>query len=381
MVKKILMAFIIWRILLFLPVILAQTLLKFRSGYDYTSPNYFIDKSNPIGNFLLSAFANFDGVYYLIIPDRGYTLDTAGFFPLFPLIIKLTTGNLSAFDPRQFFIALILVCVFFVLALIFLFKLIRLDHRDNIAFLSIVFLLVFPTSFFFANIYSESLFLLLTVVSFYFARKRKWLISSILALLLTGTRFIGIAIIPALIFEFIKNEKGEARELLKKGWSIILTPLGLLGYMIFNHLQFGNAFQFIQAQGSLQNERSIDRLVPIPQTVARYINILFTVDPKIFEWKIALLEISIFIFAVIMLITAWRKKMRSSYIIFAALALFIPSSTGTLSGFPRYALVLFPIFIVLALIKKRWIKIAYSIVSVILLIILFMFFSKGYYIA
>lgn len=151
--------------------------------------------------------------------------------------------------------------------------------------------------------------------------------------------------------------------------------------MLFNYLQFGNAFAFIQAQGNLQNERSVSNLVPIPQTVARYINILFTVDPKIYEWKIALLEITIFIFAVVMLIIAWKKKIKTSYIIFSALALLIPSSTGTLTGFPRYALVLFPIFITLALVKNRWIKITYSIVSIILLIILFMLFSKGYYIA
>ena len=203
MFKKILLLFLAWRVFLFIPLIFAQIFLGYRKGFDYTSPNYFTDELNPISHFLLSPFGNFDGVYYLSIAAKGYTVDNAGFFPLFPFLIHFVSsvfGSVQAFDPRQYFIALALASIFFLLSLIVIYKLVRLDFKNNVAILTILAILVFPTSFFFASIYSESLFLLLTILSFYFARKKKWILASIFGLLLTATRIVGIAILPALIY-------------------------------------------------------------------------------------------------------------------------------------------------------------------------------------
>lgn len=151
--------------------------------------------------------------------------------------------------------------------------------------------------------------------------------------------------------------------------------------MLFNFLKWGDAFYFIQAQGAFHNERSVDSIVFIPQTIFRYIKILTTLPPGIFEWWIALLEISTFIFVSIMFFVAWKKKIRISYILFALICFLIPASTGTFTGLPRYALVLFPIFITLALVKNKFVKIAYSILGFSLLLILFALFSKGYFVA
>jgi hypothetical protein len=151
--------------------------------------------------------------------------------------------------------------------------------------------------------------------------------------------------------------------------------------MWFNLEKWGDTFYFIQAQGDFQNNRSVTSLVFIPQTIFRYINILTTLSPGIFEWWIALLEISTFIFVSIMFFVAWKKKIRISYILFALICFLIPVSSGTFTGLPRYALVLFPIFIAIALIENKVIKICYSTIGFILLFLLFMLFSKGYYIA
>lgn len=377
MIKKILIMFLAWRLFLFIPLFLSEHFVKFREGFNYTSPSYF----SPISHFLLAPWANFDGVYYLIIAARGYTVDNSGFFPLFPLIINAVSsifGSVQAFDLRQYFIALILASVFLASALLFIHKLVRFDYDSNVAMLTILAVLVFPTSFFFASIYSESLFLLLTILSFYFARKKKWLFASVFGSLLTATRVVGIAIIPALIYEFIKNEKNLFQ---KKALSLLLTPLGLLLYMYFNLKEWGNPLQFMSAQGNLANERSIDQIILFPQTIYRYFNILTNVSPSIYEWWIALLELSAFIFASIMLLIAWKKKIRFSYILFSIVALLIPASTGTFTGMPRYVLILFPIFIALSLVKNKWIKYAYSVIGLILLAVLFALFSKGYYIA
>ncbi len=206
--------------------------MAYREGYDYTSINYFLESSKTlVSNLLISPWANFDGVYYLLIAEEGYTVN-AGFFPLFPLAINFIAsifGNTLPFSEIQYFTALFLISIFFLISLILFYKLVRLDYKKHTAMWSFIFLLLFPTSFFFAAIYSESLFLLLLILSFYFARKRNWLLASIFAMLLTATRFVGIAILPALLYEFYIAEK----TLLKtKAISLLTIPAGLIGYSL-----------------------------------------------------------------------------------------------------------------------------------------------------
>lgn len=382
MFKKLVLLFLSWRIFLFVPLIVSNYFLLPREGFGYTLTLHFLDKGSFLSNFLLYPWGNFDGVYYLLIAAKGYTVN-AGFFPLFPLTIKIASSILGPavsglpFDPRQYFTALVLVSIYFLLAIVVMHKLILIDFKKSIAIWSIIFMLVFPTSFFFATIYSESLFLFLTVLCFYFARKKKWLLASIFGVLLTATRVVGIAIAPALFYEFLQNEKSFFKI---KVLPLLLSPLGLLGYMYFNYLKWGNALYFIQAQGNLQNNRTVNSIVLFPQTMYRYAKILTTVSLSQYEWWIALLEISVFVFAATLLFVAWKKKVRFSYILFSVIALLIPVSTGTFSALPRYVLILFPIFIGLALLKNKALKIAYATLGLILLFILFALFSKGYFI-
>lgn len=358
--KKVMYLFLTWRLLLFLPLFIAEKILTVRLGFNYA---------------LNGVWGNFDGIYYLTIAQSGYTPNLAGFFPLYPLLVKIFSIGESSI---QFYVALILSSVSFFLSLVMFNKLVRLDFNNNVAILTILAILVFPTSFFFASIYTESLFLFLLLSSFYFARKKNWILSSFFGILLTATRIVGIAILPALLFEFYQQNKTLIS---KKIIPLLLTPLGLVAFSLFNLVNFGNPLQFVKVQGTVLNNRSVDKIVLFPQTVFRYFKILTTLSPSVYEWKVALLELSSFLFAGVLLYIAWKKKIRASYILFSVLALLIPASTGTFSALPRYILVLFPVFISIALIKNKWFKLAYFVVSVILLFVLFMFFSKGYYIS
>lgn len=380
MIKRIVLLFLGWKIFIFLPLIVSEVFLPPRKDYGYTILTYFLEKESILSNFLLYPFANFDAVYYLLIAAKGYTVN-AGFFPLFPLSIHLATSpfkNILPFDPIQYFIAIVLVSIFFLIALIIFYKLIRLDYREDIALSSLLFLLIFPTSLFFASIYSESLFLLLSLLAFYFARKKSWFLAGIMGVLLSATRLVGIAILPALLYEYFKYEKNKS---LIKLLSILVMPSGLITYVFYNFLKWGNPFYFIEAQGNFQNNRSVESVILPFQTVIRYIKILISVNPGIYEWWVAVFELSFFVFALSLLYIAWKKKIRIFYLIFGILCFLIPVSSGTFSGLPRYALVIFPLFITLALIKNRYFKIIYGIISIILLFIFSMLFSKGYFIS
>lgn len=375
--RKIFSVFIVWRILLFVPLVLSYFYLPIRKGFEYTTLAHYLSAHSILNNSLLYPWANFDGVYYLTIAHAGYTVDNSGFFPLYSIFIKIFGLNSATFSIQQFLTAAVLSSTFLLLGLIFFQKLINIDYKQNISFNTLLFLLLFPTSFYFAATYPESLFFFLSIASFYFARKGNWVLSGISATLLTATRIVGIAIFPALLFEFyLQNKTFFSRRIIP----IFLAPLGIISYFWYDHLNFGNFFQFAKAQVALHNNRS-EHLILFPQTIYRYFKIFFMMNFSQFEWWIALLEFISFVFASAMIYVSWKKKIRLSYILFSIIALLIPASTGTFTGMPRYVLILFPMFIALALIKNKFIKAAYVIISIILLIVLFMLFSKGYYIA
>lgn len=376
-VKKILFIFFSWRIFLSIPVFLGQLLIPYRPAFDYTRIWPYIAKT---GQFFINPFlyiwSNFDGIHYLNIAGNGYT-DNGRFFPLYPLLIRIFSMFSPAFTPLQFISAFILSNLIFISALFVFYKLVRLDYSDNYAIKSIVLLLIFPAVFFFGAIYSEGLFLLTTLLALYFARQKNWFLASVFTASATATRFVGIALIPAVLYEFISHEKSYA----KKIWPLILMPLGLIMYTLYSHIKWSDPFFYIHAQGLLSNGRAVNGLVFPLQTMYRYFKIFISLPLNIYEYWIALLEFILFIFGSTMLLIAWKQKIRASYLIFSLGCFLMPIFSGTFSGLPRYIAVMFPIFISLALVKKPIVKIAYVIISIIALTLLLMFFSRGYYVA
>ena len=391
-IKKIILIFVIWRILLFLPLVYAQKYIPLQhDSIQYTLWAY-VRPYSPVSSFLLYPWANFDGVHYLTIANYGsYEHGSDGrFFPLYPFLVHALTlafGKVAIFGSVVFFTSFLVSNIAFLLGLIMLYKLIVLDFSEKIAFQTILLLLFFPTSFFFGSIYSESLFLLITVLIFYFLKKKKFFFATILSMALLVTRVVGIAIIPILIWEIIYIDRKifhsfqkNKLHILKNIGLIALTPLALLGFIWVNQHYWGDPFFFIHAQEHVVTGRTAG-LILFPQTMFRYVKILVSVPYSHFDWWISLLEFSSFIFTAVLLIYAYIKRIPLSYFIFSLLCFLLPTQSGTFSGLPRYTMILFPIFITFALIKNKYIKIAYYIVGAITMFFLIAFFSKGYYIA
>lgn len=357
--RRIIKFFVVWRILLFLPIILASYFVTQRFGYLYTG------LSNP----LLFSWANFDGVHYISLAVNGY-VSQAAFFPLFPILIKIfSVGN------QAFLSGFLISNIAFLFSLIYFYKLLKLDYNEKRSWEVLLILLLFPTSFFFGSVYSESLFFLLLILSFYFARKKKWFWASIMGMLLSATRIVGIFILPALIYEFYVQRKS-----FKAAFSLMLVPLGLISYSIFNYKKWGDWLYFVHAHSELGNGRVTNGIILFPQTIYRYFKIFLSLPVHQYEWWIALLELSSFLGVSLLLYFAWKKKVRVSYLIFSILAFLLPVSSGTFSGLPRYVIVLFPIFIAIGFLKRKVLKL-WLFISGTLLFILLMFFSRGYFVA
>lgn len=375
--------FLVWRILLFAASFEAQKTITLRKiGYEYTRLDFYSKLQPIIANPVIFTAANLDGVAYLGISGHGYTGGNARFFPLFPFLIYLISipfGIGIPYGAIQFFSGLFFANFCFLLGLYFFYLLVRIDFSEKTALLACAALAVFPTSLFFGMIYSESLFFLLCILSFYFARKNNWFLAGVFGSLLAATRIVGIMIFFALIVELFYKKK-ELKNKTLKLLSIFIIPFGLLSFVWYNYIKFGNAFYFWISQGNVMNNRSVGSVVFLPQTIFRYIKILLTVSRMQFEWWLALLEFASFFFACIFLYIAWKKGVRLSYLVFSLLCFIIPVFSGTFSGLPRYILIIFPLFIAVSLIKNKLFLWIYFIVSVILLFILTMFFTQSYFI-
>src|SRR3990167_194711 len=100
-----------------------------------------------------TAFANFDGAHYLLIAKNGYTQYQQAFFPLYPLLIRWLS---PIFSNNLLLTGLIISNVSFLLGLYIFSKYLKLTiNNQQLTIWSIVFLLVFPTSFFFGAVYTE----------------------------------------------------------------------------------------------------------------------------------------------------------------------------------------------------------------------------------
>ena len=347
---KVFKTFVIWRLFLFVPVFLAGYFIIFRTGYLSINP-----------------WANFDGVHYLSIAANGY-VNQAVFFPLYPLLIKI-----FSFRNQMFLSGFLISNISFFVSLYFFYKLLRLDYKEKTSWDVLVILLLFPTALFFGAVYSESLFFLLLILSLYFARRGMWFWASVAGMLLSATRLIGIFILPALAYEqYVQKKKFNL-------W-LLITPICLFAYSLFNFKKWGDWFYFINAHSELGNGRVTNGIVLFPQTVYRYFKIFLSLPVSQYEWWIAALELTSFIGVSLLLYFAWKKKVRTSYLIFSILAFLLPVSSGTFSGLPRYIIVLFPIFIALSFLGER-VKKIWLFISGILLFILTMFFVRGYFVA
>ncbi len=359
---KILLFFVIWKIFISLAAYVAPKILPvFANRFPYVETL----KMYGLPHWIW-AFANFDGVHYLRIAKDGYTYQyTQVFFPLYPILIKLvsfiTSGN-------YLIAALIISNISFLVALMIFYKLVVKIYNPKVALWAIIFLLTFPTSFYFGAVYTEGLFFLMIISSFYLANQNKNWQSALVGLFASATRlvglFLGILLLP--------NKKSKFRPI------FLLIPFGLIGYMIYLQYKFNNALYFLTAQSAFGQSRETAKIVLLPQVFYRWINQLLTTHGLVFVNSA--FELSTAILTLILL-SIGIKTTKKEWVIFSLIAIIVPTLTGSLGSMPRYVLIAFPIYIIMAQIKNNAIKSAIALVFTILLFITTVYFSQGYWVA
>lgn len=381
MIRKILALFLIWRIWLFFLAFVGTFIIKnFGNRFPYK------DEVLALTNLpsWIWGFGNFDGVHYLRIAQNGYGDQyTQAFFPLYPIFINRLTYLLSYFfvNPSFFIDGLFLSNLFLVLGLYFFYKLLTIDYSHQIAFKSLIFLLFFPTSFYFGSVYSEALFFLLVTLSLLLSRKKFFISASVIAAFACATRILGILLVLVILIEIyqeIKEEKNK-KLALKYLLALIIAPAGLIIYMLFLNLNYNDPLFFLTAQPFFGADRSSIPLILLPQVIFRYFKIFFDLSPISYSFLTALNELVFTLISLTVLVLAY-KKVRISYWLFTLGCILIPTLTGTFSSMPRYSLMAFLLIpFIIKKIKNYYVPLL--VIMAMLEIVLTVLFTRGYWVA
>ena len=321
---------------------------------------------------LYSPFYRWDSSWYTQIAQKGYRSfsvtenSSIAYWPLYPATIWLghQTG-LATFQHTQTFLSV----VYALAALLMLYKLARIDYGERKSIIVTAVVMLFPAAYFFVSGYPESLFLLLVILSFYFARKENWMLAGLAAALLALTKPYGVLIAPALFFEYwIANSKQTKIFLQEYSWVWLILPiLSVLGFMLFNFIKFGNALAF------LATEQSWGRSLNNP-LASLYLEAKDYLSPPAhlltgsgFPYVIYVASFFLFLWA---LKISWTR-VRRSYLFFTILVMLVALLTGTLTSWDRYMMTSLGSLVGIGVYlseKKRYILYSYFFISLVLLV-------------
>lgn len=358
--------------------------------YGGFSPGIGLLQDYKLPQFIYS-FANFDGAHYISIAKDGYFTYEQAFFPFYPLMVRYL-GLL--FDKNYLISGLLVSNISFILGLYYFYRYARLIDRKN-SFWTILFIIFFPTAFYFSAVYTESLFFLLLSMSFFYAKNNEFKKASVAAYFAALTRISGVLIFIIIFYEaflkkIIRSSKKEIKkiaftrkEIFVKALSVLSPFAGLATYMTYLYIRFGDPLYFLNAQPAFGANRS-SQIVFLPQVLYRYIRIFFNSDMSI-AYMTAVVEFVFFcsVFTIVCIDLYRKWKVQKYHLIalgiFSMTNLLLPTLTGTFSSIPRYALMSVSIFFFLSSFSPR-VKIFLLCFFGFMQILFLSLFLRGYFI-
>jgi hypothetical protein len=225
---------------------------------------------SPFGDLLVGPAARWDSVWYLTIAEHGYgdTQDhaQAAFYPLYPLLMRGLGWIVGS--PLLAGVLVSLAC--FLAALVLLHRLAALELGERDARGTVLLVAFFPTAFFFSAVYSESLFLLVSVGAFLAARSGRWAWAGALGGLAALTRNSGVLLLVPLALLFLYGPRADRaalplaaagervrglrarlrprHPLSRQALWLALVPLGLALYLGWSAVVLGDALAPYHAQ-------------------------------------------------------------------------------------------------------------------------------------
>jgi hypothetical protein len=322
-------------------------------------------------NLLLSVWGRWDAVHYLDIATQGYQGTDMAFFPLFPLLIRI----LGALVGNHLIAALLISNASFFFGLLYLYKLLEHEFDRSVARRAIFYVSIFPTAFYFSAAYTESLFFMLTVASFYYMRSHRWWIAGIFGFFASLTRVEGVLLIVPFAIEWFMQYRNELGRHITALFGGALIPLGLFVYMAYLWVLRGDPLYFSHVQIHWNRHLA----PPWVSVINAFHKIAIATQGQTIANQ--LMEVCFTALMITVLVVGWRS-LRPSYIAYMALSILVPISTSSLMSMPRFALVLFPMYAILARDGERpWVNNLIVAFSLPLLGLFTVLFADWYWVA
>ncbi|MHB8703481.1 MAG: mannosyltransferase family protein [Candidatus Tyrphobacter sp.] len=286
---------------------------------------------------LLAVWGRWDAVHYLGIAAQGYHGIEAAFFPLYPLLIHI----LGVFTGNDLIAGLLISNAAFFFGLLYLYKLLEHEFDRVVARRAIFYVSIFPTAIYFSAVYTESLFFFLTVASFYYMRSQRWWIAGVLGFFAALTRAEGLLLAIPFAIEWFARYHSEPLRGLRDAAAGLLIPIGLGLYMAYLWVLRGDALYFSHVQAHWGRQAA----PPWVSVMNSFHGMLHATAGQTVANQA--LELSFTALMLFVLIGGWRR-LRLSYTAYMALSVLAPMCTASLMSMPRFGLVLFPMFAILA---------------------------------
>jgi hypothetical protein len=316
------------------------------------------------------AFAAWDSGWYWTIARDGYRYaahdqSTIAFFPLYPLLMRALAWPFGGGDRALWIAGIVASLACFFLALVVLHRLTeRLCGSRESARRTVLYVAVFPFAIFFTQVYTESLFLLLSVSAMLAAYGSRWPLAGLLGGLTALTRPNGILIaLPLGLLALAERPRPRPRELLQRLAAVSAVPLALLGFCLFARARTGDPLAWLHAQSnwgySLGNPPWTE-LMRVLDGLARegpydYFFSHPLAVPYLMHGFVALCFLA--------LVPSVFARLGPALGAYVAVSLLVPLTGNALEGIGRYAATLFPVFMLLGAMTSRRVHEALLIVG------------------
>jgi hypothetical protein len=298
-------------------------------------------------------FIRWDAGWYYSIAEGGYYTGylhgqaNQVFFPLYPILIAIVQRctHLPAVA-----VGVSMSLIAFVASLIIFYDLVAVRYGEPIARWATVLLAFNPFALFFSLMYTESLFLLLSLLVFWLIQKNQWWWAALVAGVATATRasgvFLGLIVVAQWAWSQQEQRNHASKRFTQLSEFAALTILSLSGLVLFcTYLQYHNhdALAFVHLQ-RYWGRPGISNLLPewnnVTAQIREHVKGYFDLLPYILWYGATFIGI----IGGILLI----KQRDYWFALYVALSLLLPLSSGTVGSMDRYVMVLFPLYIAFA---------------------------------
>lgn len=302
-----------------------------------------------------------DSTHYLEIAEGWYAsegewgkLVQLVFLPGYPLMIRLFETVVGDY----FRAAMLVSMLSFAAAGTLLYCLVRLDSSHEDAVRTLKYLCIVPGAFFFSGVMTESYFLLLSVLTVYLARKKKWFWSCIVGGLAAFTRSLGLMLFIPVCFELVDYEvqrtnipDWQRSSWVPRGLCLLIIPLGFAFYCFICKQVSGEWFKFLEYESQNWGQE-----LGLFFNTASYQmeNAIMRFQEGNYEEFMGLwIPGLVCIFGSLLVMCLSVKRIRASYVTYFIAYYVIAIGATWLLSAPRYLAALFPISIGLAQVTEN----------------------------